>query len=93
METYEVLEDIRCLQKETIAFVNTMKSWMSNEEVEDFNKLRKVFQTMVSRYEEACMDEDICPNCGGELIYKTYEDKECGSYTVTRCTDCSMSFD
>lgn len=93
METYEVLEDIRCLQRETFAFVNTMKTWMSNDEIEDFNKLKKIFNIMLSRYEDECFEEDICPNCGGEIITKHYEDKECGSYTVVKCTECQMSFD
>lgn len=93
METYEVLEDIRCLQKETLAFVNTMKSWMSNDEIEDFNKLKKLFNVMVSNYEELCLDEDICPNCGGEVITKTIYDDEVGTITVCKCMDCQTHFD
>lgn len=93
MEVYEALEDIRCLRKETLAFVNTMKSWMSNEEIEDFNKLKKIFNNMISRYEDECLAEDICPNCGGEIKTKHINDLDCGHYTVTRCIDCQMSFD
>lgn len=93
METFEMLEDIRCLQKETLAFGNTLKSWMSNDEIEDFNKLKKLFNLMVSRYEEECLDEDVCPYCGGGIVTKHYEEKECGSYTVIKCNDCQMSFD
>jgi predicted RNA-binding Zn-ribbon protein involved in translation (DUF1610 family) len=93
MEVYEVLDDIRYLQKETIAFVNTMKSWMSNEEIQEFEKLKKRFSRIVSQYEEECLNYDICPNCGSELITKNYEDKECGSYSITRCIECQMAFD
>ncbi|WP_407453586.1 hypothetical protein [Methanobrevibacter sp.] len=93
MEKYEVLEDIRCLQKETLAFGNTMKSWMSNDEIEDFNKLKKLFNIMVSSYEEECLDNDICPNCGGEVITKTIYDDEVGAITVVKCMDCQTNFD
>ena len=93
LDVYEVLDDIRYLQKETLAFGNAMKSWMSNEEIEDFKKLQKKFSRIVSQYEDYCLEENICPNCGGQVITKNYEDKECGSYSVTRCIDCQMSFD
>ena len=93
MEVYEVLEDIRCLRKETLAFGNSMKSWMSNEEIEDFNKLKYTFNNMISYYEGRCIDENICPSCGGEIISKEINDKDCGSYVVPKCIDCQKSFD
>ena len=91
-EVFERLQESAVTLQKFDELFNSLRLWLTAADVERFRHVRARLVDDVEDMKEYCLDNDICPICGGEIKSKTIIDEDVGRVTWLYCDDCKHRF-
>lgn len=85
---FELLERLRIYLLKIKEIKNKMEYWMDNDEKKYIDETISMIEKDIKELKLDLLDDDICPNCGGDIVVKAWIDPTCGNVSFTYCERC-----